>query len=79
MAVRRQKPAPGPICHTDRGIQYACEPYGKALAAAKISRPPKMRMRVRRSRFGWRAFSSRMSSSSVRQGPIFACGWTLRS
>ena len=25
------------ICHTDRGIQYACEPYREALAAAKIT------------------------------------------
>lgn len=37
MAVRRQRPAPGLICHTDRGIQYACEDYRKALAAAKIT------------------------------------------
>lgn len=37
MAVRRQRPAPGLICHTDRGIQYACEDYRKALAKAKIT------------------------------------------
>ncbi|PZX16072.1 integrase-like protein [Palleronia aestuarii] len=37
MAVRRQRPAPGLICHTDRGIQYACEDYRKALEAAKIT------------------------------------------
>ena len=37
MAVQRQRPAPGLICHTDRGIQYACEPYREALAAAKIT------------------------------------------
>ena len=37
MAIRRQRPAPGLICHTDRGIQYACEPYREALAAAKIT------------------------------------------
>ena len=37
MAVRRQRPAPGLICHTDRGVQYACEPYRKALAAAGIT------------------------------------------
>jgi transposase InsO family protein len=37
MAVRRQRPAPGLICHTDRGVQYACEDYRKALAKAKIT------------------------------------------
>ena len=37
MAIRRQRPAPGLICHTDRGVQYACEPYRKALAAAGIT------------------------------------------
>jgi hypothetical protein len=34
---------------------------------------------VSRSRFGRRAFSARMLSSSVRQGPIFGCRWTRRS
>ena len=37
MAIRRQRPAPGLICHSDRGVQYACEPYRKALAAAEIT------------------------------------------
>ena len=37
MAVRRQRPAPGLICHTDRGIQFACEPYRKMLADAGIT------------------------------------------
>ena len=37
MAVQRQRPAPGLICHTDRGIQYACELYREALAAAGIT------------------------------------------
>jgi hypothetical protein len=36
-------------------------------------------MWVRRSRFGRRAFSASSSSTSVRHGPIFGCGWTLRS
>ena len=34
MAVQRQRPAPGLICHTDRGVRYACEPYREALAGA---------------------------------------------
>ena len=37
MAIRRQRPAPGLICHSDRGVQYACEPYRKALVAAGIT------------------------------------------
>ena len=37
MAIRRQRPAPGLICHSDRGVQYACEPYREALAAAGIT------------------------------------------
>jgi transposase InsO family protein len=37
MAIRRQRPAPGLIQHSDRGIQYACEPYREALAAAEIT------------------------------------------
>ena len=32
MAIVRQRPAPGPIHHSDRGIQYAAEPYRLALA-----------------------------------------------
>ena len=34
MAVRRQRPAPGLICHADRGVQHACEPCREALGAA---------------------------------------------
>ena len=37
MAVQRQRPAPGLICHTDRGGQLACEPDRKALADAGIT------------------------------------------
>lgn len=33
MAVQRQRPAPGLICHSDRGAQYAAEPYVQELAA----------------------------------------------
>lgn len=32
MAVERQRPAPGVIHHSDRGIQYAAEAYRQALA-----------------------------------------------
>ena len=37
MAIRRQRPAPGLICHSDRGVQHACEPRREALAAAEIT------------------------------------------
>lgn len=37
MATRRQRPAPGLICHSDGGVQHACEPYRDALASAKIT------------------------------------------
>lgn len=37
MAVKRQRPAPGLIQHSDRGIQYAADEYRQALAAAKIT------------------------------------------
>ncbi len=37
MAIRRQRPAPGLIRHADRGIQHACEPCRKVLAAAGIT------------------------------------------
>lgn len=33
MAVQRQRPAPGLICHSDRGSQYAAGDYQKQLAA----------------------------------------------
>ena len=36
-AVRRQRPALGLVCHTDRGVQYASEDYRKAPAEAKIT------------------------------------------
>jgi hypothetical protein len=37
MAIRRQRPAPGLIQHSDRGIQYATDEYRQALAAAAIT------------------------------------------
>jgi transposase InsO family protein len=37
MAVERQRPAPGLIHHSDRGVQYAADDYRKALAAACIT------------------------------------------
>lgn len=37
MAIRRQRPAPGVIHHSDRGIQYAADEYRQARAAAKIT------------------------------------------
>ena len=39
MAIARQRPAPGLIHHSDRGIQYAAEAYRGALAAAGITHP----------------------------------------
>jgi putative transposase len=37
MAIVRQRPAPGLIHHSDRGIQYAAEPYRLALARSGIT------------------------------------------
>jgi putative transposase len=37
MAVKRQRPAPGLIHHSNRGIQYAAETYRSALAFAGIT------------------------------------------
>ncbi|RVT80622.1 IS3 family transposase, partial [Rhodobacteraceae bacterium CCMM004] len=37
MAIQRQRPAPGLIHHSDRGVQYAADEYRQALAAAKIT------------------------------------------
>ena len=37
MAIRRQRPAPGLIQHSDRGIQYTADEYRQALAAAKTT------------------------------------------
>lgn len=37
MAVQRQRPAPGLIHHSDRGIQYAAEAYRSALARSGIT------------------------------------------
>jgi putative transposase len=37
MAVERQRPPPGLIHHSDRGIQYAAEPYRSALARSGIT------------------------------------------
>ena len=38
MAVKRQRPAPGLIHHSDRGIQYAAEAYRSMLATSGIVR-----------------------------------------
>ena len=32
MAIQRRRPRPGLICHSDRGVQYACRQYRKLLA-----------------------------------------------
>ena len=37
MAIERQRPAPGPIHHSDRGIQRAAETYRSALARQGIA------------------------------------------
>jgi len=37
MAVERQRPAPGLIHHSDRGIQYAAEVYRQTLATSGIT------------------------------------------
>jgi putative transposase len=37
MAIVRQRPAPGLIHHSDRGTQYAAEPYRLALARPGIT------------------------------------------
>ena len=37
MAIVRQRPVPGLIHHSDRGIQYAAEPYRLALARSAIT------------------------------------------
>ena len=37
MAIVRQRPAPGLIHHSDRGIQYAAEPYRLALSRSGIT------------------------------------------
>ncbi len=37
MAVRRQRPEPGLIHHSDRGVQYACGDYQITLGAAGIT------------------------------------------
>lgn len=37
MAIQRQRPAPGLVHHSDRGIQYAAEAYRSELAAAGIT------------------------------------------
>lgn len=36
MAIQRQRPAPGLIAHTDRGVQYACAAYQTMLTGAGI-------------------------------------------
>jgi transposase InsO family protein len=37
MALKRRRPAPGLVHHTDRGIQYACGPYVKRLESRGIT------------------------------------------
>lgn len=37
MAIQRQRPAPGLIQHSDRGVQYACTDYQEVLQAAGIT------------------------------------------
>lgn len=37
MAIKRQRPAPGLVHHSDRGVQYAADAYRQALAAAGIT------------------------------------------
>ena len=37
MAIQRQRPQPGLIQHSDRGIQYACTDYQEVLAGAGIT------------------------------------------
>jgi len=36
MAIQRQRPMPGLIQHSDRGVQYACTDYQKVIQAANI-------------------------------------------
>lgn len=38
MAIQRQRPAPGLVQHSDRGIQHACTAHRKVLQAAGIPR-----------------------------------------
>lgn len=37
MAIERQRPAPGLVHHSDRGVQYAADAYRQVLAAAGIT------------------------------------------
>ena len=37
MALQRQRPGPGLVHHSDRGVQYACGEYQDALAASGIT------------------------------------------
>jgi transposase InsO family protein len=37
MAIERQRPAPGLIQHSDRGVQYAADAYRQTLSAAGIT------------------------------------------
>jgi|GEM_PF-7115306 len=66
---------PSPVSLADRHARTASWPprYPRALSSSKIL------IRVSRSRFGLRAFAAGISSSSAFQGPIFGCGWMLRS
>jgi putative transposase len=35
-SIQRQRPSPGLVQHSDRGVQYACDDYQAALEAAGI-------------------------------------------
>ena len=63
MAIKRQRPAPGLIQHSDRGIQYAADAYRQALAAAGIT-PSMSRKGTASTTPRWRA-SFTPSRSSV--------------
>ena len=38
VALQRRRPGPGPVRHGDRGVQYAAEPYRRALERRGIER-----------------------------------------
>lgn len=63
MAVKRQRPAPGLIQHSDRGIQYAADDYRQALAAAGIT-PSMSRKGIASTTPRWRASSTPSRSSA---------------
>lgn len=70
MAVERQRPAPGLIHHSDRGIQYAAEAYRSALPGQGLRRPCAARA-IAGTTPRWRASStpSRPSGSTTGSTP----------